>query len=136
MANQTNTTDAPIHDSIISDLARRYAVDEAALAEYLTVANEQWQEFESELKEHHEIIQDTDEKLIVLASHNAETREMDKYAVGEVDIDIPDEHGSRANLLQYAHDRQSKEYEYDAFGGKQAAVDATGAADAVIVNKE
>lgn len=136
MVEATESTHAPIHDSIIADLARRYEVDEDKLAEYLAVANAQWQEFESELKETHEVIEDTDEHLIVLAQHSTETREMDKYVIGEVDIDIPDRHGSRANLLQEAHDEQAKKYEYDAFGGQQAAVDATGAADAVIVSKE
>jgi hypothetical protein len=135
MANQTNSTVAPIHDSIIADLARRYEVDEAALAEYLAVANERALEFEAELKETHEVVEDSEDRLVVLAAHGIETREMDKHAVGQVDIDIPDEHGSRANLLQYAHDRQAKQYDYDAFGGKQDAAEATAAADVIIISK-
>jgi hypothetical protein len=139
MGRQTQTddaTDAPIHGSIISDLADEYGVDRGELAEYLSVANEMWQEWVDELRETHEVVADDDGKLIVLAAHSTETREMDKYALGEVDLDIPDVHGSRANLLQIAHDRQAKQYEYSVFGARQDAVDATGSADAVVVDLE
>jgi hypothetical protein len=136
MADNTDAPTAPIHDSIIDDLAVRYEVDRDALVEYLAVANDQWLKWESELMEHHEVVEDTDERLIVLASHNEETREMDKYAYSEVDIDIPDRHGSRANLLRDAHDRQARQYDYGVFGGQQAATDATAGADAIIIQRE
>jgi len=131
-----DATEAPIHDSIISELAEEYDVDRDGLAEYLTVANEMWTEWAYELRETHEVVADDNGRLIVLAGHSTETREMDKHALSEVDLDIPDVHGSRANLLQIAHDRQAERYEFDEFGGRQAAVDATGAADAVIVDLE
>ncbi len=72
----------------------------------------------------------------MLAQHDAETREMDKHIYREMDIDIPDRHGSRANLLRDAHDRHARKFEFGAFGGKQEAVGAVGAADAIIINKE
>jgi len=139
MGRQTQTddaTDAPIHDSIISELADEYDVDRDGLAEYLTVANEMWTEWTDELRETHEVVADDDGRLIVLATYSTETREMDKLALSEVELDIPDVHGTRVNLLQIAHDRQTKQYEFGAFGDRQAAAEATSAADAVIVDLE
>jgi len=136
-ATKQTTTDAPIHGDIIDNLARQYEVDRDALAAYLAAANEQWQDFSDELREHCDVVADDDDRLIVLEGSGHETREMDKWLVGprsDVDIDIPDEHGSRANLLRKAHDAQAKQFEADAFGGRQDAVDAVGAADAVIVS--
>jgi len=137
MAQQTDAmTDAPIHKDVIESVARRYEVDATALAEYLTDANNEWQGFLPLLREHHDVVEETDERLIVLDKSGHETREMDKHLIHEHDIDIPDEYGSRANLIRRCHDRHAKQVAWDAFGSEQEAIDAVGYADAVIVNKD
>jgi len=135
MTDQTTDATAPIHDDLIDEAALMYDLDAEAIREYLAVANEQWLRFETELKEHAEIVEDTDERLVALASHDDELRAMEKRAYSAVDIDIPDRYGSRLNLLSELHDKHAKQYAAAAFGGRDAANTAVGAADAIIVSR-
>jgi|APHM01.1.fsa_nt_gi hypothetical protein len=122
MTEQTAADDAtvPIHDDLIDDAALMYELDAEAVREYLAAANERWLRFEAELKEHDEIVEDTDERLVVLVSDDG-VRAVEKRAYDAVDIDIPDRHGSRLNLLGELHDKHAKQYAADAFGGRDAA---------------
>lgn len=132
MAQNTATTDAPIHEDVIAAVADEYDIDEAALADALATANDLHAEFGDEMREHHHVVADDERGLLVLDGSGHEWREVADQI--DHDVDVP-RHERLATILTVAHDQHAKEYESDAFGGRQEAVDATGVSDAILVRE-
>lgn len=127
-------TAAPVHDSIVADMSANYDLDEDAFRAFLADAASEWSDLLSELRESHEIVAESDDRVVVLAQYGDEVDVMaDHLADTHTDVGFWEPDATPAHMLREAMDRQAREYEFDAFGGRQSAVDATGTADAIIL---
>jgi cytidylate kinase len=137
--NTANTTEAqtPVSDSRIQAVADTNDVSEekvrALMAQIQTQIDEHG--LVSEFDDLHEVIGDDSNVRVYLTQHSTEVDELASYAAGKTGINFP-QFVSAEQVAREVYDREARERYWGMFGTEQDAVDATGAADALVVRTD
>ena len=139
MSRNTDAVDeaqTPVHDETIRAVAERHDVPENDVRELLdqVAADIDEHELRSDFDEYHDLKGTSQSVRVYLCQHGLEIPELASAAAEQIRPDYDDV--APATLVTMAFDRDLRERHASVVGGRDEAVGATSAADALLVRDD